>query len=205
MTALIIRTHTSMRKVYSIAHVFATSQIMKKLILILIAAACLYAQPNGVPPGAVPIMPSKDTPFPQVQAQTIAGVERVVADMNFVATGIAEQGCRNWTQANGRNRDMGLKLVDKPVAPAAQVVKQHDDPSGIIWVWIAEGDPVSTCADLPALPVPGGLVIDIGVSLGGAWYQATPKDNAPCGIRATKPDGTYLRVCSPFGAWYQKQ
>lgn len=191
---------------------------MKKLILSLIAAACLYAQPNGVPQGAVPIMPSKDTPFPLVQAQTIAGIERVVSGMNFVATGNANQACANWTQANGRNRDMGLRLVDKPVAPAAQVVKQQPEDSGIIWVWIAAGDPVSTCADLPSLPVPGGLVIDIGVWLSGNWYQVTARDNAPCGIKVPPdqaqssvrlngplPQGVYLKVCSPFGGWYQRQ
>lgn len=179
---------------------------MKKLLLLLIAAACLYAQPNGVPQGAVPIMPSKDTPFPAVQAQTIAGIERVVASLNFVATGNANQACANWTQSNGRNRDMGLKLVDKPVAPAVQVVKQSAEvATGIIWVWIANGDPVATCADLPPLPASGGLVVDIGVSLGGNWYQVTPRDNTPCGFIAVKGDGQYTKVCSPFGGWWLKQ
>lgn len=168
-------------------------------------------KPSGVPNSAIPIPPAAG-PFPGEQAQTIASIQTEVDSGNRSLIGNFTLAVANWTDANTRNRAMGLPLTAKPVAPLLSVLDTALDvdasaqPTGIVWVWIADGGPVGTCPDLPPLPVaPGPNHVHVARRNWGNWFAAGVDDTYdPQGppVAATSDDGVtgkFQKYPSPFG------
>ena len=168
-------------------------------------------KPANVPDTAVPLPPSGGG-FLAQQADQIRGILTEVARENENTTSVYGAACLNWTMANLRNRDLGLSLTAKPVPPLAQVVKTSSlDPDGVVWVWIAPGDPLGApCPDLPPVPVaPGPNHVHVGRRIYANWFSTGLDDTYdPQGppVTTTSDDGVagiFHKYPAPVGnGWY---
>jgi hypothetical protein len=138
-----------------------------------------------------------------VKKATFDAVARQAADANRLAVEAFALAADGWKNTALRNRELGIPIPPKPEAPL--VIHITADAQG----WPTETDGPDRVAapvpDLDPLPKPPeGIVVLIGVSLGEAWYQSMPGDNAPDGFIAMKDGATYRKVCYPFGGWWLK-
>lgn len=184
---------------------------MIKRSLAFVSIAFLLAFSLGaqtVPPAdATPFPSTEGTPFPQAQAIVIAGITAQINHENQQTASIFAGRCTDWTANVLRAREIGLKEPVKPAQMAKNDLQQYKDPVGTIWLWEVRIAPIAPpCTDLAPLPAkPQGVVVAIGISLGGNWYQSLPEDNAPDGFIATRPDGVFVKVRQPFGGWWLKK
>jgi hypothetical protein len=181
--------------------------------LSLALPALVWAQPAGVPRGAVPIGPFASAPGIDgmvVQAAVIGSIQTQMNHGDDLAAQAFAGACSDWTFNAQRDQTIGIAIPAKPTPYTHQVVHTLQlDKNSPVWVWATDGA-VDTCPDLPPAPTPAsGLVVHVGVNLYGNWYQSAADDNSPDGYVAVNPpglpSGSYLKVRSPFGGWYLKQ
>ena len=158
---------------------------------------------------AFPFYPVVAYAMPDIVSQFQVGVEHD----NQQAALIYQQAVANWTLANTLNREKGLPVQLKPVAPLSKVANVARDAEQTTYLWVTLGDPVGPpCPDLPALPpTPSDNNVSIGRNIALGWWAAKPDDTAPADYTFTVPPaafnvppGTYRKEMSPFGGWWQK-
>jgi len=156
-----------------------------------------------------PFFPVVASSLPVIISQAQACVDHD----NQQAKLIVEQGYENWLLANTLNREKGLPIQPKPEAPLSRVLHVERDQFQTTWLWITFGARVAPpCPDLPPLPpTPPAGNISIGRNIAFGWWAALYDDTAPDAMVFTVPPsafnvppGTYRKVMSPFGGWWNK-
>lgn len=138
-----------------------------------------------------------------VKAATFETCVQRAAVANQEAAKLFTLEAEGWRNVATRNRELGIPIPPKPVPP--EVIHIGLDING--WPMQTTGPDVVAppVPDLPPVSVaPTQIITLVGVSLGGAWYQSMPGDNAPDGFLVQKDGATFKKVVYPFGGWYLK-
>lgn len=167
----------------------------------------------------IPTIPATAVAFPYyplvayAMPVIIANFQEGLEHENQQAASIYGQACANWTLANGLNREKGLPIQPKPVAPPMKVANVYSDEAQTVRLWVTLGGPVGPpCPDLPPLPpTPPAGNVSIGRHIVANWWAALLDDTAPTDYTFTVPpaahnvpNGTYRKIKSPFGGYWEK-
>lgn len=137
--------------------------------------------------------------FPEYAQQAVEAIRRIVTMQNDVDLDNFLAGCKDWAEANERNRGMKLPLTPKPVAKPKALVFSVIDIAGARYVWQEDG-PRAVCPDLPALP-PAPAPLPEASSI----RNVPVGDTMPVGYTFIAPDLTRWQKQSnptPFGIAY---
>jgi hypothetical protein len=158
------------------------------------------------------------TNLADVQAAIKAGSERQVAALNadLVTRYHAAMADYNLNVDSGQMSPVegGLNFRPAPKVPMAYELAPANDEGFVFYqvgtTPVCDADPVHpdkslTQGQLNALKPQG--VSDVGVALGGGWFQQGPHDTTPAGAHYTAPDGHTYEKFSGFapgtGWWLQ--
>jgi hypothetical protein len=164
----------------------------------------------SIPSNAIPLPLSQH--FNEYRANTVAAIRDHTEFRNGETVRAYQNLVDSWLATNARNRELGLALTPKPVAPSLRVVRIETDAEQTIWVWFEAGTPAGPpCPDLPPLPErPPDGTAHVGEYLGGVFYRCPADDTMLAGSTVTVPPangaepGQYRKVVNPWGALYEK-